>query len=86
MDDPIQDISPVVRALCQGTPNEQKEALERYFTEDAAFYHPFCRVDHAPGSRKKLLAIFRWYKIMSPKIELEIESVGEWLVPTLFVH
>ncbi|QIW94638.1 hypothetical protein AMS68_000156 [Peltaster fructicola] len=76
MEDPLQDISAIVHKLCQGSPNEQKEALETYFTEDAAFYHPFCRVDSFPGSRGRLLGIFRWYKILSPKIELDIQSVA----------
>lgn len=77
MDDPIQDIGPIVHTLCQGPPNEQQAALEKYFLDNAAFYHPFCRVDSFPGSRRRLLAIFRWYKVMSPKIELEIQSVGK---------
>lgn len=76
MEDPVQEIGPVVHKLTQGSPIEQKEALETYFTEDAAFYHPFCRVDSARGSREWILCILRWYKIMSPKIDLEIQSIG----------
>lgn len=76
MNDPIQDVGRVVHTLTQGTPNEQEAALETYYTEDASFIHPFCRVNSFPGSRGRILAILKWYKIMSPRIELEIESIG----------
>ncbi|KAL2189720.1 hypothetical protein L209DRAFT_722611 [Thermothelomyces heterothallicus CBS 203.75] len=84
MENPAQDIKQVVQTLAQGTPDAQRDAIYRYFAPGAAFEHPFCRVPsfknlHIPGvgsfdSRLLIAAIYRWYKILSPKIELEIES------------
>lgn len=74
----------MVRSLCQGTAAEQRRALERYFTKDASFVHPFCTVPHFGGSQIPLLgrlnsrdvvrSIFQWYRMLSPKIEIEIDS------------
>ena len=77
MDNPLQDIGRVIHELTQGTPAEQQKALETYYTTDAAFIHPFCRVNHGQHSRGQILSIFRWYKILSPQIELDIQSAGE---------
>ncbi|KAL2156892.1 hypothetical protein VTH06DRAFT_2566, partial [Thermothelomyces fergusii] len=84
MENPAQDIKQVVRTLTQGTPDAQRDAIYRYFAPGAAFEHPFCRVPpfkdlQIPGvgvfdSRVLIAAIYRWYKILSPKIEFEIKS------------
>jgi hypothetical protein len=76
MDNPVDEISGVIRGLTQTSPSAQQATLERYFTPDAAFYHPFCRVDSFASSRYWVHAIYRWYKIMSPHIELDIHSIG----------
>jgi hypothetical protein len=81
MDDPIAEIEGVVRQLTQGSPCEQEQAIERYLTTDFAFTHPFCSVVSFQGSRKVYQSILRWYKIMSPKIELHIKSTGEKHAP-----
>ena len=77
MDDPVRDISPIVHTLCQGSPQEQEHAINTYFTPDASFTHPFCRTWSFNGSRLLIHGIFRWYKIMSPKIDLHISSIGK---------
>jgi len=84
MEKPAQEIKDVIRTLTQGTPDEQHDTIYRYFASGATFEHPFCRVPsfknlHVPGvgtfdSRALITAIYRWYKILSPKIDLEIES------------
>ncbi|KAL2153257.1 hypothetical protein VTH82DRAFT_4412 [Thermothelomyces myriococcoides] len=84
MENPAQDIKQVIQTLTQGTPDAQRDAIYRYFAPGAAFEHPFCIVPsfknlHLPGagnfdSRVLIAAIYRWYKILSPKIEFEIES------------
>lgn len=76
----------MIHSLTQGSPAEQKHALETYFTPDAAFQHPFCRVSgfsdiSVPvvgmiNSRWVILMIYRWYKIISPSIALEVHSAG----------
>ncbi|KAK4146783.1 uncharacterized protein C8A04DRAFT_25351 [Dichotomopilus funicola] len=84
MENPTREIESVIRTLTQGTPDQQHDAIYRYFAPGATFEHPFCRVPtfqklNVPGlgeydSRALIAAIFRWYKIMSPKIDIEIES------------
>lgn len=84
MDNPIRQIRPVVEALCTGTREEQEKALRENYTTDASFVHPFCRVPHFNNgdipflswlnSRFLLLSIYRWYRILSPKIEMKIYS------------
>ncbi|KAI7215926.1 hypothetical protein KC333_g5161 [Hortaea werneckii] len=76
MDDPIQEITPVVHLLTQGSPQEQEDAINKYFTPDASFTHPFCQTWSFNGSRKLIHSIFKWYKIMSPKIDLQVNSVA----------
>ena len=76
MENPVKEIGSVVRTLCQGTPSAQHQALETYFTQDASFTHPFCRTGSFNGSRNVISYIYRWYKILSPRIEISIDSVG----------
>lgn len=84
MEHPVKDVRGVIKTLCQGSPREQKDALNRYFTPSASFVHPFCRVPHfdkiyIPGygflnSRELIQYVYKWYKILSPKIDIEVES------------
>jgi hypothetical protein len=65
-----QDIKQVIRTLAHGSPDEQHDAIYRYFAPGASFEHPFCRVPsfkdlHVPGvgffdSRALIMAIYRW--------------------------
>jgi hypothetical protein len=73
----VVDAPKVIHLLTQSSPTLQQKALERFFTSDASFVHPFCRVPSFEGSRWWILKIFQWYKIMSPRIEMEIHSIGE---------
>merc|ERR1711964_217737 len=62
---------------------DQKDALDAYFLPDAAFIHPLCRVPsfshfNLPlvgeiNSRWAIWMIYRWYKILSPRIVLDVE-------------
>lgn len=84
MEHPVRDIRGVIRSLAQGTPEEQQDTVNRYYLPSASFVHPFCRIPSFEGkqvpfvgevnSRMLVLAIYRWYKILSPKIDLQIES------------
>jgi hypothetical protein len=76
MDDPVREISRIIHTLTQGTPEEQTEALQKYYAPNASFTHPFCRTGSFDGSRNVIGFIYKWYKILSPKIELEIKSIG----------
>ena len=82
----VEDIPGVMRSLCQGNRAEQTAVLESHFLPNASFLHPFCRVPSflafpAPcmrvQSRQVILAIYRWYRLLSPRIELCIDSCGE---------
>ena len=73
MDDPVSEISEVVVKLTKGSPKTQEDTLKKYFTTKASFYHPFCS---ASGNRDAILRIFQWYKIMSPHIDITINSIG----------
>lgn len=85
MEHPVKDVRHVIRSLCQGTSQEQRDAINRYYVPSASFVHPFCRVPSfkavkVPGigevdSRMLVLVVYKWYKIMSPKIDVDIESV-----------
>ncbi|KAF6820155.1 hypothetical protein CSOJ01_00858, partial [Colletotrichum sojae] len=79
-----KEIRTVIRDLVQGSPDKQKSALYSHFVEDAAFTHPFCHVPafgnvqipflSTVNSRFFILMIYRWYRILSPNIEMDIES------------
>ncbi|KAK5083915.1 hypothetical protein LTR05_006422 [Lithohypha guttulata] len=81
MEDPVKDIVPLIHTLTQAIPSKQKEAVENYFTPNAAFAHPFCKTGSWEidlfdlNSRWATLMIYQWYKILSPRIDLEVLSV-----------
>ncbi|ROW16562.1 hypothetical protein VPNG_01652 [Cytospora leucostoma] len=90
MENPKHEIQHVVRSLTQGTPDEQRRTLDRYFTPDAEFVHPFAvapRFNRGKGalrrvpllnrlsSRDVVRGIYQWYRMLSPKIELEFDAV-----------
>jgi len=78
MENPTEDITQVVHTLCQGTPDQQTKAINTYFTPNASFTHPFCRTGSFDGSRNLIHAIYKWYKLLSPKIELNVNSIGRF--------
>lgn len=81
MENPTEEITQVVHTLCQGTPDQQTEAINTYFTPNASFTHPFCRTGSFDGSRNLIHAIYKWYKLLSPKIELNVNSIGKFQPP-----
>lgn len=89
MENPEQEISGVIHSLTEGTREEQAKALDDYFLPNAYFVHPYCRVPPfqstevripltdikwTVNSRWLLSIIYQWYKILSPKILLEVDS------------
>lgn len=85
----------LIKALCQGSAQEQHDAIETHFTPDAEFQHPLCRVPSLSwnlsallsggeiNSRQLIMAIFRWYRLLSPKIDFTIHSTSKCF-PVLF--
>jgi len=76
MEDPVREIPHVISLLVESPPSLQQEAIDKYFTPNAQFTHPFCRTGSSPHSRYLLSRIYRWYKIMSPRISAKITSVS----------
>ena len=88
MEDPAHEISNVIHTLTQSAPSQQTVCVETYFSPTASFTHPFCRtgsfgpeyLPHVGGvslsSRWFILQIYKWYKILSPHIDLTVESVA----------
>jgi hypothetical protein len=82
----VKETPQLIRTLCSGTPAQQLAALDANFTHDASFRHTICRVPSfgdvnvpllgAVNSRWAIGCIYRWYKVLSPRIEVDIESVG----------
>ena len=75
----VKDIRAVIKTLCQGTPEEQKEAVNRYFLPSASFVHPFCRIpsfdkvrvpilNNELNSRMLILAVYKWSVCHLPPI------------------
>ncbi|KAI9840193.1 MAG: hypothetical protein M1837_001865 [Sclerophora amabilis] len=77
MEKPVRDIPGVIHSLTQTPPNIQQDTINTYFTPTAKFVHPFCRTWYFGNSRWLIWAIYRWYKIMSPHIELTVNSVDQ---------
>ncbi|KFY89021.1 hypothetical protein V500_05997 [Pseudogymnoascus sp. VKM F-4518 (FW-2643)] len=81
----VKETPQVIRTLCSGTPAQQLAALDANFTHDASFRHTICRVPSfgdvnvpllgAVNSRWVIGCVYRWYKVLSPRIEVDIESV-----------
>ena len=80
----VSEIPSVLHQLVATPPSQQREAIDRYFTRNASFTHPFCRAPSFDDSRVLIRGIFRWYKIMSPKIDYKIYSIGAWS-PTAYL-
>lgn len=76
MEDPVREIPTVITLLTETPPSLQAKAIEKYFTPNAQFTHPFCRTGSSKYSRYLIDRIYRWYKIMSPKISGKITSIS----------
>ncbi|KIO24176.1 hypothetical protein M407DRAFT_77274 [Tulasnella calospora MUT 4182] len=78
MEDPTAEITDVVKSLTTTqSPEVQLEAIQTYFTPNAAFDHPLAKVLPGSHSRQRVVGLYQWYKIMSPNIALDIKSIGK---------
>ncbi|TID22213.1 hypothetical protein E2P81_ATG11319 [Venturia nashicola] len=81
MEDPVKDIPDVIHSLTQTPPSVQHFTIKKYFTSTASFTHPFCRtgsfyINDLINSKNAIWGIYRWYKILSPQIEIQVNSVA----------
>lgn len=74
----VAEIPRIIQTLCTAPPAAQRATIETYFTPTASFTHPFCRTGSFAGSIWLIIMIYRWYKILSPDIDVWIDSVGTW--------
>jgi hypothetical protein len=74
---PVEDIQMIITALCKAPPDIQERVIATYFTPSASFTHPFFRTGSFDGSIWLITKIYRWYNILSPCIDVTIDSVGE---------
>jgi len=75
MNDPSTEIAGVIRLICTARNHEdQQQAIVRYFAPDAGFQHPLCTVKRGRNSRGAIVGIYRWYRNMSPTLDLHVES------------
>ncbi|KIW95984.1 uncharacterized protein Z519_03050 [Cladophialophora bantiana CBS 173.52] len=72
----VADIPQIIETLCTASAAVQRGAIETYFTPNASFTHPFCRTGSFPGSIWLIIMIYRWYKILSPHIDVAVDSVA----------
>ncbi|KAG5979337.1 hypothetical protein E4U55_005276 [Claviceps digitariae] len=98
MEHPVREISSLITTLTTGSPQQQQDTLAEYFLPDASFVHPFCYIPPfskgrlaplAPNidSRWLLLCIYRWYRTLSPSIDITIDSaVFDQKTGQLFVN
>lgn len=71
----------MIHTLTQSPPRTQQAALEHVFLPNASFTHPFVRtgawdVGNGLNSRAVITAIYRWYRVLSPRIALSVSSVA----------
>lgn len=76
----VAEIALVIETLCTASPAVQRAAIETYFTTTASFTHPFCRTGSFAGSIWLIIMIYRWYKILSPHIDVGVDSIGMFQV------
>ncbi|KAJ7235090.1 hypothetical protein B0H12DRAFT_1142091 [Mycena haematopus] len=76
MQSPVAEVGVVMSLLtAAASPEIQTAAFHKYISPDAGFRHPICHVLPGPGSRDRILAIFQWYRIMSPHLKIALKSV-----------
>lgn len=77
----VADVPKVIDGLLHTRPSTQRATIEEYYTPTVAFHHPFCYVPSFSGGRWLVLKLYQWYKIMSPRVEHEIHSIGDFHSP-----
>ncbi|EJU04617.1 hypothetical protein DACRYDRAFT_104501 [Dacryopinax primogenitus] len=75
MEDPAKELPEVVMLFTMAsTPEVQQAAINKYFSKDASFNHPLCKIEHGTESREGILAVYQWYRILSPKISVHVDN------------
>ncbi|KAK7427174.1 hypothetical protein QQZ08_006287 [Neonectria magnoliae] len=86
MEHPVQEIAGVIKYLTDGSPEQQENAISHYFLPNASFSHPCNRVPSSQGSSPMesgidslwvVLSIYRWYRALSPHLDIKVDSAGK---------
>ncbi|KAF5319214.1 hypothetical protein D9619_008726 [Psilocybe cf. subviscida] len=76
MENPAEEITAIVHKLtATDSPDVQKATIETYMLPTVSFRHPVCSVPAGPNSRYQLLGTYQWYRVLSPHIDINVESV-----------
>ncbi|KAG2106192.1 uncharacterized protein F5147DRAFT_548874, partial [Suillus discolor] len=76
MDNPQRDLPDVLTALTtSSSPADLRAAVNKFYMHDASLHHPFRVVEHETNSRQKILAMYEWYRIISPDTTSNVDSV-----------
>ncbi|RVX69972.1 hypothetical protein B0A52_05807 [Exophiala mesophila] len=76
MEDPVTEIRDLLPILYTEAPDVQRNVVANYFTSDASFTNPFFRIQGFPGSIWSIHMIYRWCKVLSPRLKVGVESVA----------
>ncbi|KAF7986688.1 hypothetical protein HWV62_12699 [Athelia sp. TMB] len=77
MQDPRAELPTIISILTSTpSPSLQRATLHRFYTSDASFAHPVCRVSPGPNSRERILGVYQWYRVLSPVVKADILEVS----------
>lgn len=77
MEDPVNEIVPLVKRLVStSSPSQLQADVEGYFLPSAGFRHPLCLVKPAPLSRNSILAIYKQYRAISPHTDADVRVLA----------
>ncbi|KZP22917.1 hypothetical protein FIBSPDRAFT_824076 [Athelia psychrophila] len=77
MQDPRAELPKIISILTTtSSPALQRETLRQFYTADASFAHPLCRVAPGPSSRERILGVYQWYRVLGPVDKVEIVEVS----------
>jgi len=77
MQDPRKELPSVISILTSTTsPSLQQATLHKFYTADASFAHPLCRVAPGPSSRERILGVYKWYRVLSPVVQAKVVEVS----------
>ncbi|KAG5338822.1 hypothetical protein E4T56_gene13089 [Termitomyces sp. T112] len=76
MQNPKHDIEDVLyKLVTTKDPDEQKKAMTRYFSENAAFQSPVYKIAPHQQSREDALGVYQWLRIISPATRFDTTNI-----------
>jgi len=76
MDDPVAEIRDVIRGVTEPYEASTLAAnVEKFYTKDAVFQHPFLTVARSPSSRDAIKGIYKILRIISLNQKIQFHAV-----------